>query len=447
MRYTQFKILPIFWLLCLCGVSTVIQASAHKGTSVTLTGEVNASTSRLLTGAIQQAEKQKADFLLIRMNTYGGQVSDADEIRSALLKTAIPCVVWIEYNAASAGALIALACDSILMKSGSTIGAATVVNGQGEVMPEKYQSYMRKKMRATAEITGRNPEMAEGMTDEDLEIPGIKQKGKVLTLSTKEALQYGFCNAQLDDYAAVLRHLNCDATSMKVYEPEWIESLILLLIQPAVSGFLLLLIFGGIYFEFKAPGTLFPIAVSVTAALLYFAPLYLQGLALHWEIGLFVAGLGLLLIELFLIPGFGFTGISGIVLMLSALLLAMLRNIDFDFSYESSGHVSLAFALVSAGMVIPLMLLLLFGNKILASSFFKRVSLEASLDSGMQPETIQTAQPEFAETVTDLRPVGKIRYQNQLHSAISMGAFIGKHQTVRIVSRRGPEFIVEALEP
>ena len=127
--------------------------------------EIGPSVSRLTKKAIEEAEKMKAAYILGDMDTYGGLVDAADETRTALLKTKIPTIVFIRNNAASAGALIAIACDSIYMSPGSTIGAASVVNQSGELMPEKYQSYMRKKMRATAEETGRNPLIAEGMTD------------------------------------------------------------------------------------------------------------------------------------------------------------------------------------------------------------------------------------------------------------------------------------------
>ena len=233
--------------------------------------------SRLTESAIKEAEEKKADYILIDMNTYGGLVLDGDNIRTALLKTKIPTIVFVRNNAASAGALIAIACDSIYMTPGSTIGAASVVNGEGELMPEKYQSYMRKKMRATAEETGRNPLIAEGMTDENLVIDSIKEKGKIVTFSTKEAIKYGYCNGEVEKPEDILPKLKGGNYTIVKHESSFTEGLILWLGNPAVSGVLLLLIFGGIYFEFKAPGALLPIELSLVAASLYFAPLYLEG--------------------------------------------------------------------------------------------------------------------------------------------------------------------------
>src|SRR5690606_36512542 len=122
-----------------------------------------------------------ADRVLIRMNTFGGMVNFADSIRSRILDSPIPTIVYIDHNAASAGALISLACDKIYLSKGSSIGAASVVNQTGEIMPEKYQSYMRGLMRATADAKGRDPRIAEAFVDPNVDLPQWKQAGQVLT--------------------------------------------------------------------------------------------------------------------------------------------------------------------------------------------------------------------------------------------------------------------------
>src|SRR5690606_29175458 len=153
--------------------------------------EINASAWRNTQQAFLKASLEGADIMLIRMNTFGGMVNFADSIRRVILDSPIKSIVYIDHNAASAGALIALACDKIYMTTGSSIGAASVVNQTGEVMPEKYQSYMRGLMRATAEANGRNPEIAEAFVDPDVDLPAIKPKGKVLTLTSREAVDVG----------------------------------------------------------------------------------------------------------------------------------------------------------------------------------------------------------------------------------------------------------------
>ena len=204
--------------------------------------EIGPAMNRLTETAIKEAEEKKASYILIDMDTYGGAVDAADNIRTALLRTKIPTIVFIRNNAASAGALISIACDSIYMRPGATIGAASVVNQEGELMPEKYQSYMRKKMRATAEETGRNPLIAEGMTDENLVIDSIKEKGKIVTFSTKEAIKYGYCNGELESPEDILPLLKGGPYIMDKHESSFAEAIVLWLVNPAVSGLLLLLI-------------------------------------------------------------------------------------------------------------------------------------------------------------------------------------------------------------
>jgi len=367
---------------------------------------------------------------------------------SALLKTKIPTIVFIRNNAASAGALISIACDSIYMRPGATIGAASVVNQEGELMPEKYQSYMRKKMRATAEETGRNPLIAEGMTDENLVIDSIKEKGKIVTFSTKEAIKYGYCNGELQSPEDILPLLTDGPYVIDKHESSFAESIVLWLVNPAVSGVLLLLIFGGIYFEFKAPGTFLPIGVSIVAALVYFAPLYLEGLAANWEILLFVAGVILILVEIFVLPGFGIAGISGIILTILGLTLALVRNIDFDFTFVPKGAVSLAFLTVTVAMATPLVFLIAFGKKIFDSALFKNVSDVAEMKTSdgysIRNNSLQDLIGHTGTTITNLRPSGKVEINNELYDSIADGSFIPSGSQVKVIAVRSAYLVVQA---
>ena len=250
------------------------------------------------------------------MDTYGGAVNDADDIRTRILDYKKPIYVWINKDAASAGALISIACDSIYMSSGASIGAATVVTGDGEQAPDKYQSYMRSIMRSTAEAKGRDPKIAEGMVDEDLQVDSVSQEGKVITFSTSEAIKYGFCDAELNSVEEILKRQNINEYEISNFQLSSSENIISLFLNPFVSGILLLLIFGGLYFELQTPGVGFPIIASITALLLYLIPYYLNGVAENWEIVLLFLGIILIAVEVFVIPGFGVFGILGLFLSL-----------------------------------------------------------------------------------------------------------------------------------
>ena len=167
------------------------------------------------------------------------------------------------------------------MSSGASIGAATVVTGDGEQAPDKYQSYMRSIMRSTAEAKGRNPKIAEGMVDEDLQVDSVSQEGKVITFSTNEAIKFGFCDAELNSVEEILERQKIEFLEITSFNLSSTENIISLFLNPFVSGILLLLIFGGLYFELQSPGIGFPIIASVTALLLYLIPYYLNGCLLY----------------------------------------------------------------------------------------------------------------------------------------------------------------------
>jgi len=261
---------------------TVYELSIHE--------EINANAWRNTQQAFLKASSQNADIILIKMNTFGGMVNFADSIRRKILDSPIKSIVYIDHNAASAGALIALACDKIYMTKGSSIGAASVVNQAGEVMPEKYQSYMRGLMRATAEANGRDAEIAEAFVDPDVDLPAIKETGKVLTLTSSEAVKVGIADGVVKDIQELFSQEGIVNPEIVIHEITFMDSLMGFLTNPAVQGFLIVLIMGGIYFELSTPGVGLPLIVAVLSAFLYFSPLYLEGLAANWEIMLFAVG-------------------------------------------------------------------------------------------------------------------------------------------------------------
>ncbi|MBQ1409645.1 MAG: S49 family peptidase, partial [Bacteroidales bacterium] len=318
--------------------------------------------------AMEEAREIKADIIVVHINTFGGTLDDADKIRTAFLQSEIPVYAYIDNNAASAGALISIACDSIYMHSGSSIGAATVVDMSGEVQPDKYQSYMRSLMRTTAETRGRRPDIAEAMVDPDIYVAGISDSGKVLTFTTSEAVKYGYCEAEVENVKSLLDHAGIKEYTIHEQRYSFIDKLIGFLVTPVVSGILIMLIIGGIYFELQQPGIGFPLILALSAAALYFAPLYLDGLATYWEIIIFIVGLVLIAIEIFVIPGFGVAGVLGIICVVVGLAFSMVGNIGFDFSGLPSGTFANRLMIVLVAMAISLPLSILLGKKLFEST-------------------------------------------------------------------------------
>lgn len=409
--------------------------------------------------AFEEAEALGAELVIIDMNTYGGEVSAADSIRTYLLNAPIPVYVFINDNAASAGALISIACDSIYMKPGAKIGAATVVNQSGEQVPDKYQSYMRATMRATAEAQGkdtlivngdttlvwkRDPRIAEAMVDPKLFVPGISDTGQVLTFTASEALANGFSEGTVNSIDEIIQRAGIEEYTLKQYTPTPMNKIIGLLISPVVSGLLIMIIIGGIYFELQSPGIGFPIIASVIAAILYFAPLYLEGIAQYWEFLIFAAGVILMLVEVIVIPGFGVAGVAGLIAMVTGLTLSMVDNEmlkDFEFTGEGMNLLMRSFGIVVVSAVLGLTFSIYTASKLLSTSMFSRLVLGADqmVDQGFIGVDAQqkTLIGKSGEAYTVLRPSGKVMIDDEIYDAVSEYGYITKGEQVKVLSYQG----------
>jgi len=405
--------------------------------------------------AFAEAEEKGAKIMLIHMNTYGGLVDMADSIRTKILNSEIPVYVFIDDNAASAGALISIACDSIYMKPGGKIGAATVVNQTGEQVPDKYQSYMRATMRATAEAQGkdtlisgsdtiitwkRDPAIAEAMVDPSMYVPEVSDTGKVLTFTANEALQYNFAEAIVKSIPELLEQAGIKEYEIIEYSPTFIDIIIGLLLSPILQSLLIMGIVGGLYFELQSPGVGFALAISVLAATLYFAPLYLEGLAENWEMLVFVLGVILIAVEIFAIPGFGVAGATGLILIIGGLIMAMVDNLVFD-----SGDMSLitsvllkATGLVVISLFVSLILSIYFSRKLFTSSLFPHLALNATQKTsegyiGVEEKNILLIGKE-GKCHTILRPSGLVEIEGETYDAIAEHGYIEKGAKVLVTS-------------
>jgi membrane-bound serine protease (ClpP class) len=397
--------------------------------------------------AFIEANSMKADVILIHMNTYGGMLESADSIRTAVLQSTIPVWVFIDNNAASAGALISIACDSIYMRSGANIGAATVVDQSGKPLPDKYQSYMRSMMRSTAEATGRNPDIAQGMVDSRIKIEGISDTGRVITFTTSEALRYGFCNAEAATIDQIMKITGIGKYKIVEQELTASDRIITFLTNPVVSGILIMLIIGGIYFELQSPGIGLPLAAAVIGALLYFAPLYIEGLAANWEILIFIIGVILIIIELFAIPGFGVAGISGIVLVVTGLTLSMIDNVGFDFKFVPAKVVAISFFTVIIASFASLVSSFFLTNKLFGGhTMFGDLAL---LSTQQSSKGFISADTHYADmqgktgiAFTILRPAGKVEIEGEIFDAVAESGYIEKGVDVLVTNYENSQLIV-----
>lgn len=456
------KKIIVLLLGCLLGIQSFAQEHKTVVFRVDIQDEIGPEVWRLVKKSFDEARKANADYIVIDMNTYGGMVLYADSLRTLILNSKKPVWAFIDNNAASAGALIAIACDKIYMREGANIGAATVVSQQGQVLPDKYQSYMRSMIRSTAQAQGmdtivngadtlykwkRDPQIAEAMVDQSIYIKGISDSGKIVTFTPHEALKYGYCDGMAENIGEVLELEKIDSYTLLDYKPTMLDKLIGWLINPFVQGILILVIVGGIYFELQTPGVGFPLVAALTACVLYFAPLYLEGLANHWEIVLFLAGVILLLLEIFVIPGFGIAGISGIICILFALVMAGIDEVSFEFFNDSFSAILKSLFVVVGSAVVGFILSIWLGGKIFGSP-----KLAFALHAEQRPEdgyvgvdmAIQKEVGKEGIAATDLRPGGKVMIGDEMYDAVSVqGEYVPKNSLVKVVRYQSGQIYVE----
>lgn len=428
------RFLTIFSTL-LISVSAFCTDSLTVFYRIRLDQDIDPSSQRLVTLGLEKALKADADYVILDLDTYGGAVNAADSIRSAILRYEKPVIAYVNMQAASAGALISIACDSIYMKTGSSIGAATVVDQGGEVMPDKYQSFMRGMMRSTAQATGRDPKIAESMTD----------TANVLSMTPLEAMEVGYCEGICEsEYEVAEKVAGGNEFVIKNMEDDmtWLDKLIQFLLNPFLQSIFMMMIVGGIFVEIRTPGIGLPLITALVGALLYFAPGYLGHLVESWEIILFVVGLVLIGVEIFVLPGFGVCGISGIVAVVIALAFAMVDNADL---FHWDGTLNLQPVIQPLGIVILSATVAVFGSVWLVRKLYSTRSFDhIALRQEMRAEegftgVVSGLESLVGETVTvftDLRPGGKVMTSDGriIEATLKFGGFASKGETLKVVS-------------
>ena len=402
---------------------------------IRLDQDIDQSAQRLVTLGLEKASEADVDYVLLDLNTYGGALNAADSIRSAILRYDRPVVAYVNMQAASAGALISIACDSIYMKTGSSIGAATVVDQTGKVMPDKYQSFMRGMMRSTAQATGRDPHIAESMTD----------TANVLSMTPNEAIEVGFCEGICESEREVAQKVAGDNEFIIKNMDEdmsFLDKLIQLLLNPLLQSIFMMMIIGGIFVEIRTPGIGLPLLTAVIGALLYFAPGYPGHLVSYWEILLFVVGLVLIGMEIFVIPGFGVCGITGIIAVVVSLAFAMVDNAEL---FHWDGTLNLQPVLMPLGIVIISASAAIFGSvwlvrKLYPTKTFDNIALRQELrsDEGFTG-VVSGLEPLVGEDVTvftDMRPSGKVMTGDGriVEAVLKYGGYASKGTVLKVVS-------------
>jgi len=421
---------------------------------VPIRGVIDLGLSSFVRRVVREAKEKEAQCIILELETFGGRVDAATEIRDTLFESNIKTIAFVNKRAISAGALISLACQSIVMAPGSTIGAATPVTmapGTTGTQPtdEKTISYVRKEFKATAERNNHPTTLAEAMVDPDVEIEGVIEKGKLLTLTTEEALKFKLAEHKVSKIEEILTFYGLENAHLVRASLTWSESLVRFLTHPVVSG--LLLTFGllGIFFELRVPGWGVSGTIGLACLALFFGAQYMVGLARWIEPVLFTVGAILLAVEIFVIPGFGITGISGILLIVASLFLALVKHPMPKTPVDVS-------RLVQASYVIGVSLAATFLVATLSFRFMGKIPFLSKLvlfseekgEEGYRSTPVEMEKFIGREgmTLTTLRPVGKAQFGDMIVDVVSEGELIEKGKRVEVVKVEGNRIVVWEVE-
>ena len=411
---------------------------------VPVTGMVEMGLAPFIERVIEEAAAGGAAAVILDIETQGGRVDAALRITSAVGRSRVPVYAFVNMYAYSAGAMIALSTERVLMREGAVMGAATPVDGSGTKASEKMVSAMRAQMRAMTEAHGLDPAVAEAMVDEELAIPGVIDRGKLLTLTTQEAVDLGYATA-VADWEGVLEALELPATDVTEATVNWAERIVRFFTNPVIAPFLLSLGFLGLLVEIKSAGFGLAGTAGLISLALFFGAHLLIGLAGAEDIILVGAGVVLVLVEILVIPGFGIFGIAGIAALLGGLFMAQIGSLP------SRGDVVQAGTVLLAAMLLVTMTAWTFLRSLPGSWRLRRsgVFLGESTDRD-EGYTSADVRSELVgaegAAITALRPAGVGLFGDERLDVVSESEWIEEGTRIRIMSADGYRHVVRAVK-
>jgi len=424
---------------------------------VPIQGTIDLGLPPFIERTIAAAEEEEAAAIIFDIDTFGGRVDAATQIKDAILGSKVLTVAFINRRAISAGALISLSCEKIYMTGGGTIGAATAVDMQGKKASEKVISYMREEMASTAEKRDRNTTIATGMVDEELSFTHLvisgdsvevtdlegRKEGKLITLTTEKALKYKIADGEEDTFEEVLSALGISNATIRSAKENWSENFVRFLTNPVVASLLTTFGFLGILFELQSPGWGIPGTFGAVCLALSLGASYIVRLATMTDFLIIFVGVLLLLVEVLLIPGFGLAGLSGIGIILWGLYELLLP--DVPVGHEIHSMVLTGFTIGIIGGIIGFILLFKLMTK---TEFWQKLTSpnvqekEKGYSSSIGLEDLTG---EEGITDTDLRPSGWVNVGDQRIFVVTEGSYINKNEKVKILSVDGNRVVVRKI--
>ncbi|MBU0474578.1 MAG: ATP-dependent Clp protease proteolytic subunit [Bacteroidetes bacterium] len=437
------KALQNISILLLLLFSTLL-AQNNKVYLGVIEGDIDLGLTPYVKRVISDAEKNNASLIIFKINTFGGRVDAATQIKDAIINSKVETVAFIDKRAISAGSLIALSCNKIVMVPGASIGATTVVDQAGEKQSEKAQSYMRSEMRSTAERTGRRTDIAEGMVDERIEIEGLVDSTQLITLTSKEAMHYGIADTILVNTQAILKFTENENAKVINLDINWGEEFIRFINNPIITSILMMIIMVGLFVEIKTPGWGIAGTASLIALALFFGSGYILEIASVMDILLFIIGVVLLLLEIFVIPGFGIFGIAGIILIVAGLFMGLVS----DFPLIETNLLSMAIVQLAASFVLSTIVIYFLAKTLPKSNAFNKLIL----NKGITETSGYTSKKELQNLIgmngialTDLRPTGTAIFEDKRFDVVSQGDYILKDSKIEVIKEEGSKIVVKII--
>ncbi len=424
---------------------------------IPIEGTIDLGLPPFINRMLQEAKSMDAEVVVFDINTFGGRVDAATQIKDAILGVDIKTVAFVNRRAISAGALITLSCEQVYMAGGGLIGAATAVDMSGKKGSEKVISFMREEMASTAEKRGRSKDIARGMVDEELafthlvingdsvlvdDIEGQKE-GKLISLTTDQAIKYGIADGSAETIDALLDSLGYSTAELIETSENWSEKIVRFLTDPVVASLLTTFGFLGILFELQSPGWGIPGFVGLACLILSLSVSYIAELATMSDMLFVFAGLGLILLEMLVIPGFGIVGLGGIGFMLYGLYLLLLPDVPVGEEIMEQAMDGFIIGLIGAAIGLVLLIRLMMKTK-----FWDQLTspdIQKKEDGYSNTQGWETLDGLTGVADTDLHPSGWVKIGEQRVFVVSEGGFIDQGKEITVLSVDGNRVLVREL--
>ena len=431
----------LFILICIFSLSN-LYAQRPLVYQANIEGDIDLGLAPFIKRVIDEAGTANAAAIIFRINTFGGRVDAATQIKDAILNSRVKTIAFIDKRAISAGALIALSCEKIVMVPGASMGASTVVDQAGQKQSEKYQSYMRSEMRATAEKNGRRTDIAQGMVDETIVVNDLNDdEKKLITLTSEEAVKYKMADTVLANISDLKKSFALENAEEVFISSNWAEDFVRFLNNPIISSLLIIIGMLGIFTEIKMGVWGLPGTIAVIALALFFGSSYILELASVIEIVIFIIGVILLMIEIFVIPGFGIAGVLGILFMIAGLFFGLVS----DFGMTDYSILSVALTQLAAVFILSAIFIFILSKFLPKSAIWNRLILRDNIAS----KSGYAARQSFEHLVgvegvalTTLRPAGAAIIDGQRIDVVTEGDYIDDDSKIIVKAVEGSKVVV-----